>query len=579
MPPLAAPSDEEGPAISTNQVRISGLLPRVTDADIQDFFDPCGCVLAIERPEYEGRPSARAIITFDSVESAQAALRLNDTRLFGRMLDIRAWDPPPPSDTLFIWNLPPQTTIDELWDVFTDPPPVEIRLRRDLASSPIRYAHVQYATVEHALQARDRYDRTTHIGGNTIEVYLARPDEQAAETKARREYNASIPRQPSDTLFVGNLDYTATEDALLNVFKMFHPIEAHLEADASGYPAGCAYVRFQSVENAQKALQARNMMRLLGRPLRLEAALRRPLAPPTKTLYIGNIDIGLPGSAIRDMVAEFCPVALYHSCDKLGRLQPYAHAEFSSIADAERARNACHGRELGGRRLSVAFATGIPRGRAARLADNEPPRRRERASDKPRWKKQIAGQWRFVDDYKTQSYRITERRTKLSGRGFGLRSPDSVRAFIRNSKQSIPKRLSEARQYSLDEDMLVPEDRLSDTEETPTPTPTPSPNQPEFPVAIPSLSLTKGPWTAGLSLKNIAAFSRSREAPCAEDLEPAKAEGRSQGEVHRSTAAEVEDKSDQAHTERQWSRSSTLFSYDSSGTASASASREGSRVL
>ena len=86
----------------------------------------------------------------------------------------------------------------------------------------------------------------------------------------------------STKLFVGNLSYNTTENALHDAFSAHGTVvEANLMVDRmSGRPRGFAFVTMGTPEEAQKAIEAMNGASLDGRNLTVNIARPREDRPP-----------------------------------------------------------------------------------------------------------------------------------------------------------------------------------------------------------------------------------------------------------------------------------------------------------
>ncbi|KAJ3058837.1 hypothetical protein HDU99_006622, partial [Rhizoclosmatium hyalinum] len=85
------------------------------------------------------------------------------------------------------------------------------------------------------------------------------------------------PKDPSDTLFVGNLTFNATEDSVRNFFgEQGEILSCRLPTDReTGQPKGFAYVQFADIDTAQAALNALNGADFEGRNVRLDFSAPR----------------------------------------------------------------------------------------------------------------------------------------------------------------------------------------------------------------------------------------------------------------------------------------------------------------
>ena len=86
----------------------------------------------------------------------------------------------------------------------------------------------------------------------------------------------------SNKLFVGNLSFNITENALYDTFTAFGTVtEAKLMMDRmTSRPRGFAFVTMNSAEDAQKAIAAMNGKDLDGRALTVNLARPREERPP-----------------------------------------------------------------------------------------------------------------------------------------------------------------------------------------------------------------------------------------------------------------------------------------------------------
>ena len=82
---------------------------------------------------------------------------------------------------------------------------------------------------------------------------------------------------PSDTLFVANISFEATEDIIGEEFgKHGDVIGVRLPTDQdSGNPKGFGYVQFSSIEGATEAMEGMSGAQICGRPIRLDFSTPR----------------------------------------------------------------------------------------------------------------------------------------------------------------------------------------------------------------------------------------------------------------------------------------------------------------
>ncbi|QBG48929.1 RNA-binding protein [Verrucomicrobia bacterium S94] len=85
-------------------------------------------------------------------------------------------------------------------------------------------------------------------------------------------------------LYVGNLNYTSTEEEIENLFKQAGEVEScHLMLDKfTSRSRGFAFVEMASAEEADNAVKLFNNKDFQGRPLRVNIARPREERPPRR---------------------------------------------------------------------------------------------------------------------------------------------------------------------------------------------------------------------------------------------------------------------------------------------------------
>jgi nucleolin len=148
---------------------------------------------------------------------------------------------------------------------------------------PCRFGYVEYANAADAAKAFEA-KKGAEIDGRTINLDYAvgRQNNQQqggrdrAQTRAKSFGDSTSPE--SDTLFVGNLPFSASEDALRDVFgEQGTILGIRLPTNPDdGRPKGFGYVQFSSVDEARSAHSALQGVDVEGRPLRLDFSTPRP---------------------------------------------------------------------------------------------------------------------------------------------------------------------------------------------------------------------------------------------------------------------------------------------------------------
>ena len=146
-----------------------------------------------------------------------------------------------------------------------------------------RFGYVEFTnTVDSAKAMAAKKD--TEIDGRKINLDYAtgRPANNQQGNQDRMQARArSFGDQPSpesDTLFVGNLPFSANEDAIHEMFGSSGSVMGiRLPTDPeSGRPKGFGYVQYSSIDEARQAYNDLNGADLNGRPVRLDYSSPRP---------------------------------------------------------------------------------------------------------------------------------------------------------------------------------------------------------------------------------------------------------------------------------------------------------------
>jgi nucleolin len=109
------------------------------------------------------------------------------------------------------------------------------------------------------------------IDGRAIKVDKSTPPNKDAQREKRAKTFGDQTSPPSNTLFVGNLSFGATEDGVWEVFSEYGVKSVRLPTEReTGRPKGFGYVEFDDVEGAKKAFEACSGMDIEGRTIRLD---------------------------------------------------------------------------------------------------------------------------------------------------------------------------------------------------------------------------------------------------------------------------------------------------------------------
>ena len=101
------------------------------------------------------------------------------------------------------------------------------------------------------------------------------PQQRSSE---RAQRYGDIPKEPSTTLFVGNISFDATQDMVYEAFAEFGNIQGvRLPTDReTGNPKGFGYVEMSSLDEAKAAFEGLAGAEIGGRPIRLDYSTPKP---------------------------------------------------------------------------------------------------------------------------------------------------------------------------------------------------------------------------------------------------------------------------------------------------------------
>ncbi|KIW23227.1 uncharacterized protein PV07_11444 [Cladophialophora immunda] len=209
-----------------------------------------------------------------------------------------------------------------------------------------------------------------------------------ADSKAAPSQSATLShagmfdRKP--TLYIGNLFFDVTETDLVKEFARFGTVtKCRIVRDSRGLSKGFGYVDFSTQEAADAAMEGLNMSLFEGRRITVQYAARpsgvldnqnverKPLNPPSKTLFIGNMSFEMTDRDLTNLFRGIRNVIdVRVAIDRrTGQPRGFAHADFIDVKSAMEAMKLLQEKEIYGRRLRVDFSYSS----ANRAPRNDPP--------------------------------------------------------------------------------------------------------------------------------------------------------------------------------------------------------------
>lgn len=192
--------------------------------------------------------------------------------------------------TIFVRNLPWSTTNDELKEFF------ESKLDRDVDSATVQFnkqgrskgwALVSFPDEEGAQNAIQELNDADFTSGDNTRKLQIREDRganggaQGGGAGAARQPREPVEAEPSCSIFVGNLPWRTSWQDLKDIFKDYNVQYTTIKTGYDGRSRGYGIARFDTIEEAQKAIDGVNGTDYKNRTLNVRFD-SRPRAPRPK---------------------------------------------------------------------------------------------------------------------------------------------------------------------------------------------------------------------------------------------------------------------------------------------------------
>jgi len=212
-------------------VYVGGISYNATETEVSDHFSQCGEVLSVRMPTFpdSGRSKGIAFVEFAEKSGVDAALAMSDTDFLGRNIKV------------------------DVARAKTDRNDRNDRRGGGRNRSQERYGN----------NRNDRYASKSGGGYEKSGGY-----ERRARSPPSRQ-----PSEPSDSVFVGNLSWSANEADLQDAFGgCGHIVSVRIPVDRnSGRQKGFGYITFESQDAANKAISLSGTD-IAGRSVRVDYA-------------------------------------------------------------------------------------------------------------------------------------------------------------------------------------------------------------------------------------------------------------------------------------------------------------------
>jgi len=169
-------------------------------------------------------------------------------------------------------------------------------------------------------------------------------------------------RNQDATIYVGDIDQQVDEALLWELMLQAGPVvNVHIPKDKlTGTHSGYGFVEFHSEEDADYALKVMNMVKLYGKPIRVNKASQdKKTLDVGANLFIGNLDPDVDEKLLYDTFSAFGVIIATPKIMRDPDTQQskgFGFVSFESFDSSDAAINAMNGQFLSGRPISVAYA-------------------------------------------------------------------------------------------------------------------------------------------------------------------------------------------------------------------------------
>jgi len=169
-------------------------------------------------------------------------------------------------------------------------------------------------------------------------------------------------RNQDATIYVGDIDQQVDESLLWELMLQAGPVvNVHIPKDKlTGVHSGYGFVEFHSEEDSEYALKIMNMIKLYGKPIRLNKASQdKKTLDVGANLFIGNLDAEVDEKLLYDTFSSFgviisTPKIMRDS--ETGQSKGFGFVGYESFESSDAAIASMNGQYLCGRPISVSYA-------------------------------------------------------------------------------------------------------------------------------------------------------------------------------------------------------------------------------
>lgn len=169
-------------------------------------------------------------------------------------------------------------------------------------------------------------------------------------------------RNQDATIYVGGLDEKVTETLLWELFVQAGPVvNVHMPKDrVTQLHQGYGFVEFLGEEDADYAIKIMNMIKLYGKPIRVnKASAHQKNLDVGANIFIGNLDPEVDEKLLYDTFSAFGVILQTPKImrdPETGNSKGFAFINFASFEASDTAMDAMNGQYLCNRPISVSYA-------------------------------------------------------------------------------------------------------------------------------------------------------------------------------------------------------------------------------
>ncbi|XP_027140874.1 nucleolin isoform X3 [Larimichthys crocea] len=258
---------------------------------------------------------------------------------------------------LFLKNVPLNATKQDIMKIFRKAADVRFPGGSETANRGIAFVEFKNKTIAKKVQQKKRVARIRDQVLIVDRVGEAnKPKEAPANEDNKNKTKAPAEVPPNNTLFVSNLSYNVKESNLNNVFKKAVSINM---PQNQGKSKGYAFVEFANVEDAEKALQASQKLKIRKREVKIQFYEKREKTESVTALSDTLIVRGLAEKT----TAETLKTAFEGSLSarvcmdkETGISKGFGFVEFGNAENCKAVKEAMQDCEIDGSKVTVEYA-------------------------------------------------------------------------------------------------------------------------------------------------------------------------------------------------------------------------------